>query len=66
MQKPLPAKTPREGITMKRYNVYLTHPVYASLYHPLFACGGKWVGKWTKDERQRIKEIISPPSFQRS
>jgi hypothetical protein len=27
------------------YGIQKTHPVYASLDHPLFACGGKRVGK---------------------
>jgi len=30
----------------------MTHPVYASLDHPLFACGGKRGRKWMKEKRK--------------
>jgi hypothetical protein len=44
------------------FGVNLTHPVIASLDHPLFACGGKrgaWKRKWMKDKRQ--KKILPHP-----
>jgi hypothetical protein len=41
----------------------MTHPVYAALDHPLFACGGKRAGKMFKGQK---KKIIALPSFQRS
>jgi hypothetical protein len=40
----------------------MTHPDIATLVDPLFACGGKRVGKVDKGQK---KKILSP-SFQRS
>jgi hypothetical protein len=36
-----------------------THPVYASLDHPLFACGVKRVGEWIREKKKLLYPLSS-------